>query len=476
MTIAFVYTTIIIVVIVIASRNVERVFFGLFALLASLEVNKITASALMIGSQEINCTDIVLAALFFCSIALLFKKLNVKKPLILCGLVLILLGLLSYAFNLILPYDGLTIPADGSWDNLIYGTEHMRAVTITARTYLVLFRLFIFVVVAWCASALLSKKDFLDVGGYVVTFGKVQIAFGLFEFLTKRILGSDIAIRISAAVFPAFSSSVTSTLNRGGFIALQGFGREPSHFALALTFTLLILIILWANGRKGKYDFAWALLGVFLLVISGAFTAMVGLFLLFVVFAYYVRKGALLTDGRNRILIYFLIFAVVAVGALYVASSQALNENYYFEKLFGVFSNLDQILQRHYGYSLSTYDAMPRIVSMVECFRVFFERPLLGIGPGVVNPFSGISAILSQYGLIFSVIWFLFLWNYSKAVDAKTSSVFFVCFVFLSGLLLFGGGYEYGFLWLLLGGLLQNRAPNERQQFSVESDRWRFND
>lgn len=458
MTIAFVYTSIIILGIFFTASNIKRVFFGLFAFLASFEVNKITASALMIGSQEIRCTDIILAALFFCSIALLFKKQHVKKPLVLCGLLVITLGFLSYAFNVFCPYNGLTIPADGSWDGLLYGTDRLRTAVINGRSYLIMLRLFIFVIVAWCASGVLTCKDFLDVGNYAVAFGKVQIAFGLFEFLTKKFLHSTIAMRISSAVFPAFSSYVSTILDRGGIVALQGFGREPSHFAFAVSFTLLVLILLRVNGRKGMHDSAWALLGLFLLIMSGAFTAMVGLCLISFVCIFYIRKGVLLTDGSHRACAYLLIIAAVGCGVVYLSVTQAVNGNYYYEKMVGVFSNVDQILQRHYGSSLTTYDAMPRIVSMVECFRVFLERPLLGIGPGVVDPFSGLSAILSQYGLPFSIVWFIFLWTYSKAIDEKASSVLFICVVFFTGLLLFGGGYEYSFLWLLFGGLLKDEG------------------
>lgn len=464
MTIAFIWTLAVVAGIVCFAKSTERTFFGLFAFLAALEVNQITATALTLGTQEINATDIVLLALFICSIPLLLKRSKVDKGLIFAGVLVLTLAIFSFAFNLIWPYEGVTIPATGSWDHLIFGSERMREATIDVRSYLVLIRLSLFIFIAWSAVGVLRGHDFLRIGSYALTFGKVQIAYGLFEFVTKALAGNDVAMRLAAAVFPADGAVVTDIVVRGGIVSLQAFCREPSHFALALTFILLILIVLRANGFRGRFDFVWAAFGLFLLVMSGAFTAIVGLAIIALVFVYYLRRGNLVIDGRKRTLVYFAGFLVVAAGAIFATNSLAVSENYYFEKLYGVFANFNLILNRQYGGALSTFDALPRIASIVECLRVFFDRPVFGIGPGVVSPFSGVVAILSQYGIVFSVTWFVFLYRYSESITENAASGLFIGVVITSGLLMFSGGYEYSFLWLLLGGLLQNTAIAHEKQ------------
>lgn len=458
MTIAFVWTLAFVMGIATFAKSVERTFLGLFAFLAALEVNQITATALMLGSQEVNATDIVLVALFFCSMPLLLKRCRVNKGLFLAGILVLTLSIFSFAFNLICPYDGVTIPATGSWDHLVFGSELMRAVTIDTRSYLVLIRLILFVFIAWCVTGVLDGPGFLNIGTYALTFGKVQIAYGLFEFVTKALAGNDIAMRIAAAIFPASDAVVTDIVVRGGIVTLQAFCREPSHFALALTFILLILVVLCANGRKERFDLIWAAFGLFLLGMTGAFTAVVGLAIVTVVFVYYLRRGNLVIDGQKKALIYCAAFLFVVAGGILMTNSLAVSENYYFEKLYGVIANLNLIINRQYGGALSTFDALPRIASIVECTRVFIDRPVLGIGPGVVSPFSGVTAILSQYGIVFSVIWGVFLYKYSKSISESASPGLFIVVVIASGLLMFSGGYEYSFLWLLLGGLLQNTA------------------
>lgn len=464
MTIAFIWTVALTLGILGFARNLERAYFGLFAFLSALEVNQITATALMIGALEINVTDIVLATLFLCSIPLMLRSGKVGKPLLLTGILTLTFAVLSFAFNLYLPYDGVSIPATGSWDHLIFGSEHLQQVTIGPRSYLVLIRLVLFVFIAWCTAVVLTGKDFFSIGSYALGFGRVQIAYGLFEFVTKALLGSDIAMKLAAAVFPANDAVVTDIVVRGGIVSLQAFCREPSHFALALTFILLVFVVLRANGYKRRFDLLWVAIGLFLLVMSGAFTAIIGLFIIAIAFFYYLKRGELVIDSRNKALIYLIGFLIVGAGGVFLTNTLMLSNNYYFEKLFGVFANFDSIVNRQYGGALTTFDALPRMASIVECLRNFLDRPVLGIGPGVVNPFSGVVAILSQYGLVFFAMWLAFLYQYSRSVSNDADSGFFLVLVFVSGLLMFSGGYEYSFLWLLLGGLLQSRVAHQRTQ------------
>lgn len=464
MTISFVWTIVLLIAIIGFTQNIEQTFFGFFTFLSALEINGITSTALVIGSFEVNVTDIVLAALFLCSIIILFRNVRVNKSLLFAGILVFLLAIISFAFNLYFPYEGVSVPATGSWDLLVFGSEHLQQVAISARSYLVLIRLVMFIFIAWCTTAVLAGRDFLTVGSYVLRFGKAQMAYGLFEFVTKALLGSDIAIKFAAFVFPANSAMVTDIVVRGGIVSLQAFCREPSHFALALTLDLLIFFVLQANGYKKRFDYLWALLGFFLLVMSGAFTAIVGLFVVAIVFFYYLEHGKIIVEDRNKVLIYLIGFMIVVAVGLFIVNTLAFSRNYYFEKLLGVFTNLDLILNRRYGGALSTFDALPRITSMVECMRNFLDRPVFGIGPGVVSPFSGVVAILSQYGFAFFIAWFAFLFQYSKSSSSDADSIFFLNVVFISGLLMFSGGYEYSFSWLLLGGLMQNTTTHQNYQ------------
>lgn len=460
MTISFIYTAAITLAIICFSRGVKNAFFGLFALLATLEVNRITSSAALIASQEIGCSDIVLAVLFICSVILLIQKVRINESLLAIGMIVFTLATISLIVNLLFPYEGLIVTSNGSWDGLLFGTSSPQHVEIGIRTLLVLTRLTIYIVVIWCAASVLTRNDYLKAASYVLVFGKVHIAFGVFELLTKSVLGSSVAIDISSTLFPSFSSAVTDIVVRGEITSLQGFTREPSHFAMALSVSLVILVLLNCAGRGRRFDAFWCFAALLLLALSGAFTAIVGIAIVVIVAFRYRRILFARIDKRIGLVIYIVFFALILLSLFVLTGGIRIGNIYYVDKMANVAENIDAIIGRRYGNISGSYDALPRIVSMVECMRVFFKRPLFGIGPGVVNPFSGISAILSQYGALFTVAWFLFLVAYGRSLCGRSGSRLFGLYVFLNGLLLYGGGYEYTFTWILLGGLFVIKEPS----------------
>lgn len=468
MTISFIYTAAITLAIICFSRGVKDIFFGLFTLLAALEVNRITSPAALIASQEIGCSDIVLAVLFIYSIILLIQKARIKKSLLAIGMIVFTLASISLVVNLLFPYEGLIVTSNGSWDGLLFGTSSPQHVEIGIRTLLVLTRLTIFIVVIWCAASVLTRNDYLKASSYVLAFSKAHIAFGAFELLTKSVLGSSVAVDISSTLFPSFSSAVTDIVVRGEITSLQGFTREPSHFAMALSISLVMLVLLNCAGRGRRFDIFWGFVAFLLLALSGAFTAIVGIAIAAIIAFRYRRILLAGIDKRIRIVIYILVFALMFLALSVLTGGVRIGNIYYVDKMANVAENINAIIGRRYSNVSGSYDALPRIISMVECIRVFFERPLFGIGPGVVNPFSGISAILSQYGVLFTVAWFLLLVAYGRSLCGQSGGRLFGLFVFLNGLLLYGGGYEYTFTWVLLGGLFMTGEPSlSREKLEV---------
>lgn len=460
MTISFVYTTIITIVIVCVSRGIKGSFFGLFTLLAAMEVNKITSSVAMIGSQEINCTDIVLAALFVCAVMLLLQKVRIKKSLLAGGMVVLVLAVISLTYNLFFPYDGTIITAGTSWDGLFYGTSSPQHVEINLRSMLILIRLFIFIIIVWCAASVLTRNDFLQSASYVVAFSKVHIVFGIFELLTKSVFGSSVAVDISNALFPAFSSFMSGVITRGELTVLQGFTREASHFALALSIFLVILVLLNCAGRGRRTDVFWGFAAFLLLALSAAFTAIVGIAITAIVVARYRSVLFAGINKRIRLIIYFLFLTLTLLALVVLAGGIQVGNIYYVDKLANVVENIGAIMERRYGSISESYDALPRIASIIECLRAFLERPLFGIGPGTVIPYSGTSAILSQYGILFTMAWFSFLIAYSQSLCGQSGGRFFGLLVFLYGLVLYTSGYEYTFTWILLGGLFSSKKAS----------------
>lgn len=440
------------------TKSLKELFRFQFAFLLVLDLGRITSTAAIVGGQEVNCSDLVLAALAVTSFVLLVKHVKVDRRLVtavacLCGSLAVCL-----LANVLFPFDGVTIGASGSWDKFYYGFESMTPVGMDMRTLLVIVRLILWLLVMCAASAVLQKHDYVAPAQAFVAFGKIQLIWGLIEFVTKNLLETTIMTDIAQLVFPS-SGSVYLTLNvRGDFASIQGFTREPSHFAMAVFFFVLVeLLLSRCESRREKKDALWVTLAVVLMMLSGAFTAVVGLAILsFLALYFHLESRSGLSDKANRIdirIVLVLVLIVFMAVALVPAILDAFGDSFYVKKFENVANNMGALLSRNYGYLSGTSDALPRIISIVECLFVFCSRPLFGIGPGVVNPFSGVVATLADYGIVFTLLWYMVVGVYARRTSGRVGACVFIVLLVAVGLLLFDGDYVYNSCWLLLAGL-----------------------
>ncbi len=476
-TISLLLVLAILICIFLKAKTWKRIFFYQFVLLMTLEFNEITSTAAFIGSQEINCSDPVLASLAITAVIFLLKGVRANKKLVISIRVLCVAVFFCVLFNVIFPYEGITIDASGSWDAFYYGREAMNHVAMGFHTILVLIRLMLWLLILYESSVVLTSRDFLTAARYVVTFTKIHIVWATAEFITKTFFGSVIMVTLAQIVFPA-ASSVYTTLNiRGNIRALQGFTREPSHFALALTFFLLLILLLKRQDKSDKRDIPWVVSAIFLLLFSGAFTAIVGIvILLFFNLYFYEERKIKLINKENKKKCFGIHVALLIISTLiimFIATDIALNifsNIYYVQKLNNVLKNINALFTRDYGALSGTSDALPRMISIVECLYIFIARPLFGVGPGIVNPFSGIVSILANYGIIITICWFAVIYQYAKCFSGKKGACLFVVMVILLGLVLLSGDYIYNSKWLLLGGLFGQPLKN----FIISSEKYDF--
>lgn len=454
------------------TKSLKELFCFQLTFLLVLDLGCITSTAAVVGGQEVNCSDLVLAALTVTSIFLLAKHVKVDKKLVvavacLCGALIVCL-----LANVLFPFEGVTIGASGSWDRFYYGLEAMTPVGMGMRTLLVMIRLALWLLVMCAASAVLQKQDHVASACAVITFGKIQLAWGLVEFITKNIFGTTIMTDIAQLVFPS-NGSVYLTLNvRGDFASIQGFTREPSHFAMAVFFFVLIeLLLSRCISRREKKDVPWIILAVALMALSGAFTAVVGLVILGSLALYfYFESHSGLPDKANRVdvrIVFVLVLIAFVAAALVPVILDAFGESYYVKKFENVVNNMGALLSRNYSYLSGTSDALPRVISIVESLFIFFARPLFGIGPGVVNPFSGVVATLADYGIVFTLLWYVVVGVYARRTSGRVGARLFVVLLVAVGLLLFDGDYIYNSCWLLLAGLFGIAANAKKTEPSA---------
>ncbi len=456
LTFSFVWTVAILLLGYAKAKSNKKLLLFQFIFLLILDCNYITTTAAILGSQEINSSDLVLAALGITSILCLVENNKVEKPLLAFVFVLSASVIACVVLNLYFPFEGKLIGASGSWDLFYYGVQPMTQVGIGVRTGLVLFRLALWLIVLCAIASVLRVEDFIVSAKAVIAFGKVHIVWSLCEFVCKNVFSSMVITNIAQAIFPSVGSTYTVLNYRGGTASLQGFTREPSHLAMALTFFLIIELLLNRKTLQ-KHFYIWMATAVLVMVMSGAFTAIVGLVIVFgfSLYFHFERKSGM-QDLDNHFDVRILLLIALVIVLLFACIPFFLycfEDTYYVQKFDNVLGNAEALLSRRYSYLGGSSDAMPRIISIIECLYVFFGRFVFGIGPGVANPFSGVVATLVNYGLIITIVWFLLIYNYSMRYSGKSGAKLFVVFIFLLGILQLGDSYTYSSCWLLLAGL-----------------------
>ena len=449
------------------TKSLKELFCFQLTFLLVLDLGRITSTAAVVGGQEVNCSDLVLAALAFTSLVLLAKNVKVDRKLFVAVVCLCSVLMVNLLANVIFPFGGTTIGASGSWDRFYYGLESMTPVGMGTRTLLVMIRLALWLLIMCAASAVLQERDYLVAAQAVIMFGKFQIVWGLIEFVTKNLLGTTAMTDIAQFVFPSKDSVYLSLNFRGGIAAIQGFTREPSHFAMAVFFFVLIEFLLnRCVLNREKKDTQWIILAVILMALSGAFTAVVGLMILgFYALYFYFESRSGLADKMNHIDIR-IVFTLMAIAFMAIALMPTVidvfGNSFYAKKFENVINNMGVLLSQNYGLLSGTSDALPRMISIVDCLFIFFSRPLFGIGPGVVNPFSGIIATLADYGIVFTIFWYVVVGVFTRKTSGRTGTRLFIVLLIAVGLLLFDGDYIYNSCWLLFAGLfgIASSLPN----------------
>ena len=137
-----------------------------------------------------------------------------------------------------------------------------------------------------------------------------------------------------------------------------------------------------------------------------------------------------------------IAFAVLGTGVYVFAGTELGQSLPYFEKAHGVFISIESAFRGDY-FALRATMGSPRLVSVVESIRTWVEAPLIGIGVGSMNPFSGVFAQLVNTGLVGFVAWLGYLRSLQSRTPVRYSYMMLVLVV--AGTMLFLGqeGSDY---------------------------------
>lgn len=463
-TVSFVWTVGTILIIVVSQRSIRRSLLGLITFFFILELNAITSTAMTLGNQEINVSDLVLVSILLVAMPAI-AQIRIPKRLLLLSIALLISVLVGLLWNLNDPPDLLVISSTQDWDEFFYGLTEPEPVKIIARSYLVSLRLALFLALACMLHGLLNKSDIEIIGRSVVTISKFHILYGGLELITKYVLNSEICVEITNFLFPASGGMVTSTTNRGGLLALQGFTREPSHFSFALFSFCLLLLLLNLRDKGQPHDIAWLGIACVLMISTAAFSSIMFLLCLTVFFAVYVvySHGSVGRHIRsyNRYLITAIVVSLPLMFVLFsLIANSADSSNFYLHKGYVLIEYAKEVLSRNYTAIPVTEQGFPRLISLAESLRYFAVSPLIGVGIGTVNPYTAFGCSLATVGLVGTTIWFGFLRSFSIHFSGRKSFSWLLVIYFFSSVFLPEFGlYDAGIL--LIAALLPNEQTGQ---------------
>ena len=249
------------------------------------------------------------------------------------------------------------------------------------------------------------------------------------------------------------SATVVTLLQRGDLWALQGFTREPSHYAIVLFIFALLIILLISIGAKKHHDITWLFATVILMYLTAATSAVV-FYILLMIFGIIALTNEKSVSKTNIRLLLGISCCFVLVVVIALISFGVFNSTTQFQKMIGLFNNLPNLLSGNIGELLNVQGS-GRLVSIIDSFSVFLDRPLIGIGTGEINPYSGFIALLAGSGLFGALLLVLFLLRIDgNYCDFKNNILALVLFIG-STFILMDLSAMYATYWLILVPLVK---------------------
>lgn len=397
----------------------------------------------MLGGVEIEYNDVILGALFICSVLILLFSPEIDKSNFIAALTLITIVGLGIWMCYLNPVNIEVVDFTSSWDLYMRGDiSQMRNVHISNQCFMMAFRLIIFILIILVASKLFDTDDWIlqleSVGNLLQFF----IGYSLVELICKYILKFNIteAMRI----FWGHGRCTVYNLER-----LQGLSREPSYFALALftcvvVFSALMALQIW-NRKRCSY-----LIGITLVLgaMSGSFSFLICFISLLLILCSMNDRQS----QRARIIFTFLTCIVIALVFMIITSSWF--ETFANNSGIDIIRRINEAVKQLKNAILGTYSLgqdysseASRFVGGLYSLKAGLMRPIVGLGLGTAYCTMGIPAIIANIGLLGFIAWmYLIFRRYGKIRDISMIIYIMIPYFFCSDLYTL---YDTSFLLIL---------------------------
>ncbi len=452
MTLGAIALIILILFFFLKTHSVKQIFINLLSLTIIIELMIERGYFIILGSQQIPYRTVCEVILFF--LALIWfvlgdKKIDMKllRTSLLCSIVL-LAGILGL---LILPTQatGATFQVDR--DTIITTSAIRQPIIYNSWIFAELIHISIYLVVALAAYKNLNKQDWLETFDKVVRYSKYILFFCSFEVISKYFFNSSIFFDIIDFILGVSISTSSDLTIRGSGYSLCGLTKEASHYA----FILSVLFILYlADCFKCRQDYNVSAKDIYKKMIANIYIVLLWLIMMSFSVLYYCACIILIfillwaeRNNRNSLRIFFVIFAGIALLLIGSTTSDVFisilnTSGFWGRRILSLQEEIDLLLN---GDWLSASSALEwsnraRLGSTVETLKLFFYRPIIGLGFASVTAHSSLAmlisggGILGTYGVLNINFWVrkIQFCNYSKTLFVQCSIVYLLMRLFNS--------------------------------------------
>ena len=426
--------------------NLKKKYLKYVSLLMIIEILVLNASFINIGGLSISVKYIMDIFLLVYTVYFIYKEnIRINKKMFCLGNVFLLLIIIGILSEMIYPYDNYIINYDveRGWDRYILGEISKEPLRLSFQNIFLLYlKIIVYVLTTYVIKTICNKHDLIYLLHNILKYTRFIIVYGFIEYIIKNLLNMlDIIQVFQEVVF--FNIGQVSTVGSEVY-RLVGVSSEPSHFIYCL-YMLIVLRLISKKIINYNSDYKQyinvknidIILMIFLMVLSGGFSAvwyLTMLGLIFIVLKYDIMKFSFI--NKIKLITGIFLFCTSILLLMFYLSN--MTDLYVGERLYVAFNTINYLFmggQIDLQYQTYLISNLARIISIYDVIGDFINRPLLGLGIGVQTAHGGLAMLLSDFGLL--GIYFLFrLALYKMDKSVKYDMIFLFIFFIIANLLM----------------------------------------
>ncbi|MGG7198604.1 hypothetical protein ACQPUI_18045 [Clostridium butyricum] len=404
---------------IVLTASIELfVELGYLLKISSITISYRTICELLLS---INCIYIFLRNLLASKIKRnIFKKFSILNITIIIGILLLL----------IIPPSLYTGNINVSWDEMLTGGMQFEKIHYTNFVLNEFIQMFMFLISSLTMFCLFEKEDYKELIIKFTNCIKIMLIIGLLEVIIKDVFKCNLYNEFCNFFFGISEASITKLTQRGnGMYSLQGFTKEPSHYAYAI---LISMIVLFARNITTNKDKKWILLSISLSLLMMAFSTVLFLSCFMVLLLiYWLYKS----NGKHvkTIKMFFLLFIGISIiFFVFINLSRifdGLSTSSFFERrIKSLIEEIQLVVSGNWIYSNNSleWSNRVRILSVFETLKLIIYRPIFGLGIASITCHGSTAMLLSSIGILGTYLWISFTFFSSSIIKNITNKKYYI--------------------------------------------------